>query len=127
MKKVLEDKPGGTETRPKDRTGTFTTISGRPIAPLYRPQDAAGTDYARDPGDPGPYPYTRGIHETMYRGKTWSMRQFAGFGTAAQTNERFKYLLEHGSHRLSFPFDPPTLIGRGLQHALSLGWGGEGG
>ena len=121
MKKVLEDKPAAPEARPKDRKGTFTTISGRPIAPLYRPEDAAGTDYARDLGDPGQFPYTRGIHETMYRGKTWTMRQFAGFGTAAQTNERFKYLLEHGSHGLSIAFDLPTLMGRDPDHPLSLG------
>jgi len=121
MKKVLEDKPAAAEARPKDRKGTFTTISGRPIAPLYRPEDAAGTDYARDLGDPGQFPYTRGIHETMYRGKTWTMRQFAGFGTAAQTNERFKYLLEHGSHGLSIAFDLPTLMGRDPDHPLSLG------
>src|SRR6187399_1120985 len=121
MKKVLEDKPAAAETRPKDGQRTFTTISGRPIAPLYRPQDAAATDYARDLGDPGQFPYTRGIHETMYRGKTWSMRQFAGFGTAAQTNERFKYLLEHGSHGLSIAFDLPTLMGRDPDHPLSLG------
>jgi methylmalonyl-CoA mutase, N-terminal domain len=121
MKKVLEEKAAATEERPKDRKGTFTTISGRPIAPLYRPEDAAGTDYARDLGDPGQFPYTRGIHETMYRGKTWSMRQFAGFGTAAQTNERFKYLLEHGSHGLSIAFDLPTLMGRDPDHPLSLG------
>ena len=121
MKKVLEDKPAAPEARPRDRKGTFTTISGRPIAPLYRPEDAAGTDYARDLGDPGQFPYTRGIHETMYRGKTWTMRQFAGFGTAAQTNERFKYLLEHGSHGLSIAFDLPTLMGRDPDHPLSLG------
>jgi methylmalonyl-CoA mutase N-terminal domain/subunit len=120
MKKVLEEKPA-TDARPKERSGAFTTISGRPIAPLYRPEDTAGTDYARDLGDPGQFPYTRGIHETMYRGKTWSMRQFAGFGTAAQTNARFKYLLEHGSHGLSIAFDLPTLMGRDPDHPLSLG------
>jgi methylmalonyl-CoA mutase N-terminal domain/subunit len=121
LKKVLEDKPAATEARPRERGGAFTTISGRPIAPLYRPEDTAGTDYARDLGDPGQFPYTRGIHETMYRGKTWSMRQFAGFGTAAQTNARFKYLLEHGSHGLSIAFDLPTLMGRDPDHPLSLG------
>jgi methylmalonyl-CoA mutase N-terminal domain/subunit len=121
MKKVLEDKPAATEARPKERGGAFTTISGRPIAPLYRPDDVAGIDYARDLADPGQFPYTRGIHETMYRGKTWSMRQFAGFGTAAQTNARFKYLLEHGSHGLSIAFDLPTLMGRDPDHPLSLG------
>ena len=120
MKKVVEDKPAATEARPREH-GPFTTISGRPIDPLYRPQDVAGIDYARDLADPGHFPYTRGIHETMYRGKIWSMRQFAGFGTAAQTNARFKYLLEHGSHGLSIAFDLPTLMGRDPDHPLSLG------
>ena len=73
-----------------------TTISGRPVAAVYGPEDTRDVDYARDLGDPGQYPYTRGVHATMYRGKLWTMRQFAGFGSAAQTNERFKYLLEHG-------------------------------
>ncbi|HEU0091007.1 MAG TPA: methylmalonyl-CoA mutase family protein [Vicinamibacteria bacterium] len=116
----MEDKPAATEARPREH-GPFTTISGRPIDPLYRPQDVAGIDYARDLADPGHFPYTRGIHETMYRGKIWSMRQFAGFGTAAQTNARFKYLLEHGSHGLSIAFDLPTLMGRDPDHPLSLG------
>ena len=120
MKKVVEDKPAATEARPREH-GPFTTISGRKVEPLYRPQDVAGIDYARDLADPGQFPYTRGIHETMYRGKVWSMRQFAGFGTAAQTNERFKYLLEHGSHGLSIAFDLPTLMGRDPDHPLSLG------
>src|SRR6266542_1151989 len=100
---------------------TFTTISGRPIDPLYGPEAVAGIDYARDLADPGHFPYTRGVHETMYRGKVWTMRQFAGFGSAAQTNARFKYLLEHGSHGLSVAFDLPTLMGRDPDHPLSLG------
>jgi len=108
MKSVLEEK-------------AFTTVSGRPIEPLYGPAEAAGVDYARDLGDPGQVPYTRGIHETMYRGRAWTMRQFAGFGSAQQTNERFKYLLEHGSHGLSVAFDLPTLMGRDPDHPLSLG------
>ena len=91
--------------------------SSRSTAPRTWP----GCDYARDLGDPGQFPYTRGIHETMYRGKLWTMRQFAGFGSAAQTNERFKYLLEHGSHGLSVAFDLPTLMGRDPDHPLSLG------
>src|SRR5512136_2436726 len=99
----------------------FTTISGRPIAPVYRPQDVAALDYARDLGDPGQYPCTRGIHETMYRGRMWTMRQFAGYGTAGQTNGRFKYLLEHGGGGLSVAFDLPTLMGRDPDHPLSLG------
>jgi methylmalonyl-CoA mutase, N-terminal domain len=103
------------------RKPSFTTISAREIAPLYRPEDTASTSYERDLGDPGQFPYTRGIHDTMYRGKVWTMRQFAGFGTARQTNERFKYLLEHGSHGLSVAFDLPTLMGRDPDHPLSLG------
>jgi methylmalonyl-CoA mutase N-terminal domain/subunit len=103
------------------RAGPFTTISGRPIRPLYRPEDVAGLDYERELGDPGRYPFTRGIHETMYRGRAWTMRQFAGFGTARQTNQRFKYLLEHGGHGLSVAFDLPTLMGRDPDHPLSLG------
>ncbi|HUL79010.1 MAG TPA: methylmalonyl-CoA mutase family protein, partial [Vicinamibacteria bacterium] len=94
----------------------FTTISGREVQPVYRPSDVAGTDYDRDLGDPGRYPYTRGIHETMYRGRLWTMRQFAGYGTAAQTNARFKYLLEHGGGGLSVAFDLPTLMGRDPDH-----------
>ena len=116
MSKLLQDQ--GTA---QDANARHTTISGRTVAPVYGPTDTEGLDYARDLGDPGQYPYTRGIHETMYRGKTWSMRQFAGFGTAAQTNERFKYLLEHGSHGLSIAFDLPTLMGRDPDHPLSLG------
>ena len=100
---------------------TFTTISGRPIDPLYGPEAVAGLDYSRDLGDPGQFPFTRGVHQTMYRGKVWTMRQFAGFGSAAQTNARFKYLLEHGSHGLSVAFDLPTLMGRDPDHPLSLG------
>jgi methylmalonyl-CoA mutase, N-terminal domain len=112
MSKVLEDKTA--ERR-------FTTISGREIAPLYKPQDVAGLDYARDLGDPGQFPYTRGVHETMYRGRAWTMRQFAGFGSAEQTNARFKYLLSQGGHGLSVAFDLPTLMGRDPDHPLSLG------
>jgi methylmalonyl-CoA mutase, N-terminal domain len=98
--------------------GAFTTISGREIEPLYRPEPI---DYAKDLGDPGQFPFTRGVHPSMYRGKSWTMRQFAGFGSAAQTNARFKYLLEHGSHGLSVAFDLPTLMGRDPEHPLSLG------
>src|SRR5262249_1299828 len=116
MKKVLEK-----EAAEAKDTRTFTTISGRSIEPLYEPASVAGMDYGRDLGDPGHPPYTRGIHETMYRGKVWTMRQFAGFGSATQTNARFKYLLEHGSHGLSVAFDLPTLMGRDPDHPLSLG------
>src|SRR5579862_5726101 len=114
MKRVLEENEAETQ-RP------FTTISGREVPALCRPEDMADLDYARDLGDPGSYPFTRGVHESMYRGKVWTMRQFAGFGSAAQTNARFKYLLEHGSHGLSVAFDLPTLMGRDPDHPLSLG------
>jgi len=111
MKHAVEEKARGA-------MAPFTTISGREIEPLYRP---APIDYVKDLGDPGQFPYTRGVHSSMYRGKGWTMRQFAGFGSAAQTNERFKYLLEHGSDGLSVAFDLPTLMGRDPDHALSLG------
>jgi methylmalonyl-CoA mutase N-terminal domain/subunit len=120
MKKVLEDKPD-VAGEVQERRRSFTTISGRPIEPLYTPEDLQGWDPERELGRPGQFPYTRGIHDTMYRGKVWSMRQFAGFGSAAQTNARFKYLLEHGVHGLSVAFDLPTLMGRDPDHPLSLG------
>jgi methylmalonyl-CoA mutase, N-terminal domain len=119
MKKTVEQTAAVAETVAP--SPTHTTISGRSIEPLYRPEDVPGLDYDRDLGDPGEFPYTRGIHKTMYRGKVWSMRQFAGFGTPRETNARFKYLLEHGSHGLSVAFDLPTLMGRDPDHPLSLG------
>jgi methylmalonyl-CoA mutase, N-terminal domain len=118
-KKTLEDRPQ--EAAPVERPRTFTTISGRPIEALYTPKSLEGWDPARELGQPGQFPFTRGIHESMYRGKPWTMRQFAGFGSAAQTNARFKYLLEHGVHGLSVAFDLPTLMGRDPDHPLSLG------
>jgi len=117
-KKAVEETAPIVET---PASPTHTTISGRPIAPLYRPEDVADLDYARDLGDPGDFPFTRGIHRTMYRGKVWTMRQFAGFGTPRETNARFKYLLEHGGRGLSVAFDLPTLMGRDPDHPLSLG------
>jgi methylmalonyl-CoA mutase N-terminal domain/subunit len=88
---------------------------------LYTPQDLAQLDYARDLNDPGVFPYTRGIHATGYRGKPWTMRQFAGFGTPEDTNRRYKELLRNGGTGLSVAFDLPTLMGRDPDHALSLG------
>src|SRR5688572_11459376 len=120
MSKQVEDKPVVADRRRSVRV-PFTTLSGHPIEPLYGPADVEDTDYDRDVAEPGQFPYTRGIHKTMYRGKVWTMRQFAGFGAASQTNERFKYLLEHGSHGLSVAFDLPTLMGRDPDHPLSLG------
>ncbi|MEK7728569.1 MAG: methylmalonyl-CoA mutase family protein [candidate division KSB1 bacterium] len=102
------------ETRPhfKDRPAKFVTTSSVPINDLYGPEDIEHIDFKRDIGWPGEYPYTRGIHANMHRGRLWTMRQFAGFGTAADTNARFKYLLEHGQTGLSTAFDLPTLMGR---------------
>jgi methylmalonyl-CoA mutase N-terminal domain/subunit len=120
MKKTLEEKAVAEREAPR-APAEFTTISGRAIEPLYGPDDVRGLDYARDLAEPGQFPYTRGVHETMYRGKVWTMRQFAGFGSPQETNARFKYLLEHGSHGLSVAFDLPTLMGRDPDHPLSLG------
>ncbi len=97
-----------------------STISGIPFAPFYSPETTP-VDYERDLGDPGQYPFTRGVYESMYRGKLWTMRQFAGFGTADETNRRFHYLLEHGQTGLSTAFDMPTLMGYDSDHARSLG------
>jgi methylmalonyl-CoA mutase N-terminal domain/subunit len=103
------------------RRGSFTTVSGHRVAPLYTPADAADLDYRRDLGDPGEFPYTRGIHSTGYRGRLWTMRQFAGFGTPEETNARYKQLLAAGGTGLSVAFDLPTLMGRDPDHELSLG------
>jgi methylmalonyl-CoA mutase, N-terminal domain len=102
-------------------TRSFTTISGRPIEPLYTPESVAGVDYSTDIADPGQFPYTRGIHATGYRGKLWTMRQFAGFGTPEETNARYKQLLAAGGTGLSVAFDLPTLMGRDPDHELSRG------
>jgi methylmalonyl-CoA mutase, N-terminal domain len=94
-----------------ERMPRFMTTSSEPIARLYDPTDLADWDFLRDVGYPGEYPYTRGVHPTGYRGKLWTMRMFAGFGSAEETNARFKYLLEHGQTGLSVAFDMPTLYG----------------
>src|SRR5689334_14026009 len=99
----------------------FKTISGRPIERIYTPAEVGGLEYARDINDPGSYPYTRGIHQTGYRGRLWTMRQFAGFGTPEDTNARYKALLAAGGTGLSVAFDLPTLMGRDPDHSLSIG------
>jgi methylmalonyl-CoA mutase N-terminal domain/subunit len=99
----------------------FTTLSGVPIAPYYGPEQLPGFDPARDLAVPGEFPYTRGIHETMYRGRLWTMRQFSGFATPEETNLRYRYLLEQGQTGLSVAFDLPTLMGYDADHALSEG------
>jgi methylmalonyl-CoA mutase N-terminal domain/subunit len=103
-----------------ERDALFTTISGLENEPLYTP-DNVEVDYDRDLGYPGVYPYTRGVYPSMYRGRLWTMRQFAGFGTAEETNARFHYLLEHGQTGLSTAFDMPTLMGYDSDHPKSLG------
>lgn len=100
-----------TLARSPERAKKFMTTSSEEIERLYTPLDIAEMDYNAELGNPGEYPYTRGVHATMYRGKTWTMRMFAGFGTAEETNVRFKYLLEHGETGLSVAFDLPTLYG----------------
>ena len=111
-----EHRPSGGERRVR-----FITISDREIRPLYGPEDVAGLDAEEDLGLPGEYPYTRGVYPTMYRGRLWTMRQFAGFGTAEQSNARYKYLLNHGQTGLSVAFDFPTLLGLDSDNPRSEG------
>src|SRR5579871_2991898 len=99
----------------------FTTISGVPIEPVYGPEQLPDLDLQRDLGPPGEFPYTRGIHRDMYRGKLWTMRQFSGFAVPEETNRRYRYLLEQGQTGLSVAFDLPTLMGYDADHALSEG------
>jgi methylmalonyl-CoA mutase N-terminal domain/subunit len=110
-----------TERYGKDSDGSFTTLSGEPIEPLYTPLDRQGKDFTQEVGFPSEYPFTRGIYGNMYRGRLWTMRQFAGFGTARDTNERFHYLLDHGMSGLSVAFDNPTLMGVDSDDPRSLG------
>jgi methylmalonyl-CoA mutase N-terminal domain/subunit len=101
-----------------ERDAPFTTMSGVPVKPLYTAADLPAAD---DIGVPGGYPFTRGVYPSMYRGRLWTMRQFAGFGTAEETNERFRYLLDHGQTGLSTAFDMPSLMGHDSDHRMSLG------
>ena len=96
---------------PSKEPKEFTTVSNLPINPLYTPEDLKDFDYERDLGFPGQFPYTKGIYPSMYRGRLWTMRQFAGFGSAEDTNKRYKYLLRHGTTGLSVAFHLPTLLG----------------
>jgi methylmalonyl-CoA mutase N-terminal domain/subunit len=113
LKPALEKSP--------ERQRTFTTLSGVPIQRLYTPADLDSFDYARDLNHPGEYPFTRGIHRTMYRGKVWTMRQFSGFATPEDTNQRLHYLLAQGQTGLSIAFDLPTLMGYDSDHPLAEG------
>jgi methylmalonyl-CoA mutase, N-terminal domain len=104
--------------RTPERDALFTTISDLPVEPLYTAEDLPAADQI---GFPGEFPYTRGVYPSMYRGRLWTMRQFAGFGTAEETNERFRYLLDHGQTGLSTAFDMPSLMGHDSDHPRSLG------
>ena len=113
LKKTLDRFP--------ERQNEFVTVSSAPIERLYTPDDLADNDYLRDIGFPGEYPYTRGVHATMHRGRLWTMRMFAGFGTAEETNARFRYLLNQGQTGLSVAFDMPTLYGYDTDAPEALG------
>lgn len=116
-----------TLTRFPERKRIFVTGSNVPLERVYTPLDVQSFDYTRDLAFPGEYPYTRGVYPTMYRGRLWTMRQYAGFGTAEQTNQRFKYLLRQGQTGLSVAFDYPTQIGYDCNHPLSRGEVGKAG
>ena len=113
LKKTLDRRP--------ERQEKFMTTSSVPVRRLYTPLDVAGLDYMRDLGMPGEYPFTRGVHSTMYRGKLWTMRMFSGFGTAEETNQRYHYLLSQGNMGLSVAFDMPTLYGYDTDAPEALG------
>jgi len=104
-----------------ERKEQFSTTSGIALKRLYTPADLDGDSYVSELGFPGEYPFTRGVQPTMYRGRLWTMRQYAGFGTAEDTNKRYKYLLDHGQTGLSVAFDLPTQIGYDSDHSLSMG------
>jgi methylmalonyl-CoA mutase, N-terminal domain len=113
VEKILADRP--------ERSGSFNTPSGIPIQRVFSPVDIAEMDFLKDIGLPGEYPFTRGIQSNMYRGRFWTMRQYAGYGTAADTNQRYRYLLEQGQTGLSVAFDLPTQIGYDSDHPLAEG------
>src|SRR5690554_3992071 len=104
-----------------ERKETFTTGSDKKVERLYTPLNTGEMDYERDLGYPGRYPFTRGVQPTMYRGRFWTMRQYAGFGTAEETNARFHYLMKAGQMGLSTAFDLPTQMGRDSDHARAMG------
>src|ERR1700735_3411315 len=107
--------------RGKESREKFETSSGIEIKRAYDPSDLADFDYVRDLGFPGEYPFTRGVQPTMYRGRLWTMRQYAGFGTAEESNKRYRYLLSQGTMGLSCAFDLPTQLGLDPDHARSRG------
>jgi methylmalonyl-CoA mutase, N-terminal domain len=119
-RKTAKDRWEEAYSKASERNAEFSTMSGVPIKPLYTPDDVEG-DYEEKLGYPGEYPYTRGVYPNMYRGRLWTVRQFAGYGDPEETNKRFKYLLEHGQNGLSVAFDMPTLMGLDSDSPLSLG------
>ena len=128
MKKVEEQKKKWesstlekTLSKAKERKDPFKTLSGIELDRLYTPLEGKDSDYSEQIGFPGDYPFTRGIQPTMYRGRFWTMRQYAGFGSAEDTNKRYKYLLEQGQTGLSVAFDLPTQMGYDSTHALAAG------
>jgi methylmalonyl-CoA mutase N-terminal domain/subunit len=108
-----------------ERKNEFSTLSGISAKRLYTPENVKRLDYLKDLGFPGEHPFTRGLHATMYRGRLWTMRQFSGFGTAEQTNQRFKYLLKEGETGLSIAFDYPTIMGYDSDHTMAMGEVGQ--
>jgi methylmalonyl-CoA mutase, N-terminal domain len=119
-KKSARDRWEEAYSKSSERDAAFSTMSGVPIKPLYTPEDVEGS-YDEKLGYPGEYPYTRGVYPNMYRGRLWTIRQFAGYGDAEETNRRFRYLIEHGQNGLSVAFDMPTLMGLDSDSPLSLG------
>ncbi len=119
-KKSARDRWEEAYSKSPERAAEFSTMSGIPIKPLYTPDDVEGS-YDEKLGYPGEHPYTRGVYPTMYRGRLWTIRQFAGYGDAEETNRRFRYLIEHGQNGLSVAFDMPTLMGLDSDSPLSLG------
>src|SRR6201993_5117600 len=109
------------KNKPPERKPVFKTISGLPLERLYTEENLRGDEAAEHPGFPGQFPFTRGIYPTMYRSRLWTMRQYAGFGTAAESNQRYRYLLSKGQMGLSVTFDLPTQIGMDSDHPLALG------
>jgi len=120
-KQKYEEKLANLVQKRPERQEEFITDAGIPVDTLYTPQDIDHLDYEKDLGFPGEYPFTRGVQPNMYRGRLWTMRQYAGFGTAEETNKRFRYLLEQGQTGLSVAFDLPTQIGYDSDHPLSAG------
>jgi methylmalonyl-CoA mutase N-terminal domain/subunit len=120
IKKSARDRWEEAYRETPERDAEFSTMSGIPIKPLYTPDDVEGS-YDEKLGYPGEYPYTRGVYPNMYRGRLWTIRQFAGYGDAEETNRRFRYLIEHGQNGLSVAFDMPTLMGLDSDSPLSLG------